>query len=143
VIRAEAEDRTRLTMRSDGTLALVAPTARWIRDLRLRHLFLDVFPYHGDAPVDDIRAIVRATVALAHTHGAYPLFVATNFYRPCLDVGGQKSWLVRTLFEEEGIPHVDVAIDDRMRINSPQGHPNAEGHKKYADAIEAALRAGW
>jgi hypothetical protein len=140
VIRAEAEDRARLRVRADGTLTLVPPTPRWVREVRLRQLLQDLVPYHGDEPVEDIRAVVRASVALARGRDAFPLFVVTNFDCPCLDVDGRKPWLVRTLFEEQGVPHVQVEIPRSMRIDATEWHPNAAGHKKYADAIEAALR---
>jgi hypothetical protein len=139
VTRAEAEDRVRLRLGPDGALALSPATPGWWRDLRLRALWNNTVPYHGDEPIADLRAVVRATVELARGRGAYPLFLATNFDAPCLDVEGRTPWLYRTLFEEQGVPFVRVELTPSMRVGSDEWHPGAQAHARLADAVEAAL----
>jgi hypothetical protein len=141
VLRAETEDRTRLRVGEGGALALVPPSPVWLRDLRLRALWKDAIPYHADAAVADLRAIVRATAELARARGAYPLFLATNYDPPCLDVAGKRPWILRTVFDEQDVPHVDVDLPTSMQIDTYDKHPNSEGHRRLSAAVEGALRA--
>ena len=141
VIRAESETRSRLRIGADGALALEPPPPAWWRDLKLRALLRDAIPYHGDAEMADLRAIVRATADLARSRGAFPLFLATNFDVPCLDVRGKRPWLLRTLFDEQGIAYAAVDLPVSARVGGAEWHPGPIGHKMLADAVEAALRA--
>jgi hypothetical protein len=135
--RAEFEDRTRLRVDGEGTLRLVPPTPSWIEQIRLRRLWRDT--YHGDGEVEDMRATARATVNLARAHGAYPLFVTTNFIEQCLDVKGEKPRLFRTIFDDQKIArvHVDVPASERLASDS---HPGAAAHERMADGVLQALR---
>jgi hypothetical protein len=140
-IRAEAEDQPHLRMRPDGTLARQEPMVAWLRNLRVRQVLRDAIDYHGDATVDNLRAIARATADLARRHGAYPLFVTSDFGTPCIDVDGKGPWLFHSLFDDQGIPRIHVDVDPAGRIADDDPHPGPHGHRVLADAIEQALRA--
>ena len=136
--RAEVEDRSRLRIGEDGALVLVPPTPAWIRDIRLRHVFREL--YHSSAELEDLKAIVRATLALAKQRGAYPLFVTMNFLEPCLAVNGREPALFRDLFDEQNAPRVHVFLPANERL-SDDPHPNPLAHRRIADAVEKALQA--
>jgi hypothetical protein len=134
--RSEVEDRPRLRVNDSDALELVPEPPVWVRDIRLRRIFRNL--YHGTAEVDDLRAIVRDAAALARAHGAYPLFVTMNFLGPCLDVKGAPPFLFRTLFEDQNVPHIHVFLPANERL-SDDLHPGPLAHKRIADAIANAL----
>lgn len=135
--RSENEDLPRLRLGKSGELGLVAPTPQWIREVQLRRVFQSL--YHGSAELDDMRATARAIADLAREHGAFALFVTTNFVERCRDVKGRAPSLFRQVFDEQHLSrvHVDLPATDLLQNN---GHPNAAGHLRIADAVEAALR---
>lgn len=138
VWRAEHEHNPRVRL-VDGKLTRVEPEPQWKRDLRLRRLFRDAF--HASDVVDDVRALVRATLDLGRTRGAEVLFVFTNAAEACVDVEGRAPWLYRTLLEEPALPAVRVDIPPELRLTDGDVHPGPAAHRVLADAIEGALRA--
>jgi hypothetical protein len=139
-IRAENEDQPHLRAAVDGGLVLTPPAPEWLRNLRLRAVLKRAIDYHGDGPVDDLRAVARATQAYARARGAYALFLTTNFETPCVDVDGHGPWLFRTITDEQRIPRVNVDLVSPPRVPGVEPHPPAEGHRLLADAVETALR---
>lgn len=135
--RLKLDDRDHLRVDRNGSLELALRPPSWIDAIRLRRLWRET--HHGDEELDTMRAIARATATLARERSAYPLFVTTNYDRPCLDVDGRSPEIFRTLFEDQGIPHVHVdrPPDDHAIANL---HPSPSSHRKIADAILKALR---
>ncbi len=131
--------RPRLRLGASGALEMAQPTPEWLRKIKMRTLWRNVFPYHDDEAVDIERAVLRASAAAASARGAAPLFVVTNYHTPCLPVNGEPPWLFRTLFEEGGLPRLDVPIDPTWKL-SDDPHPDARAHRKIAEAVERALR---
>jgi hypothetical protein len=141
-IRAENEDQMHLVAGPDGGLVRAPPMPQWLYDVRVRKIITRGIDYHGDAPVENLRAVARALAELARGRGAYPLFLTTNFETPCVDVDGKGPWLFRTLFDDQGIPRVNVDLVAQPRLFGVEPHPQAEGHRILADAVEKGLRAG-
>ena len=139
--RAEVEHMPHLRAADDGGLERAPPVPAWLRDLRLRGVFRRVFDYHGDREIEGLRAVARATEALARRRGAYALFVTTNFGPACVDVDGKPPWLFRTLFDDQGIPRVHVGVPPELEAGPGEPHPGTIAHRIFADAIERALRA--
>lgn len=139
--RAEVEHLPHLRASADGGVERVEPAPAWLRDLRLRSVFLRTIGYHGDREVEGLRAVARATEALARSRGAYALFVTTNFGPACVDVDGRSPWLFRTIFDDQRIPRVHVAVTPELEAGPGEPHPGARAHRLFADAIERALRA--
>jgi len=138
--RSEAEDRGRLRAGPGGELVRVPAAPAWIREIRLRSLLLHALPSHGDAEVEDMRAVVRATVALAKKRGVMPYFLATNFDQACMKLDGKEAWIYRTLFTDQGVAHAVVDLPLDLRVAPEEPHPGAEAHRRLADAVERALR---
>jgi len=139
--RAEAEDRGRLRLGPDGDLVRAPPAPWWIGGLRVRSLLKHALPSHGAEEIEDMRAIVRATVALAKSRGAYPFFLVTNFDLPCLKIDGKEPWIYRALFTEQGVDHAVVDLPPDLRVAPDEPHPGAAAHERLADAVERALEA--
>ncbi|MEO7109830.1 MAG: hypothetical protein ABI183_05290 [Polyangiaceae bacterium] len=137
VERFETEWRNSLEVAPDGGVQVRPPLAPWIREMQLRHVWRGL--YHGDDEIQNMRAVARATIALAKKHGAYPLFVTTNFNAPCLDVKGQSPSLYRTLFDDQQINRIHVDVPMALHAYGDP-HPGPAGHRMIADAIEKALR---
>jgi hypothetical protein len=139
--RAEIEDHPHLVADGLGGLTRAPPKPAWLRDVRVRTLFRRAIDYHGDAEIADLRAVARATAELARRRGAYPLFVTTNFERPCVDVDGKGPWLFRTTFDDQGLARVHVHLGPEAKATPLDPHPGPYGHRLLADAVEGALRA--
>ena len=126
--------------RGDGTFDSVGPEPPWVQNLRTLRLWRTIFHYNDDEAVEIERALLRDTARAVRARGALPLFLVTNFQAPCLPVDGQPPWLFRTLFEDDALPHVDVALDPTWTL-ADDPHPDARAHGALADAVEKALRA--
>ncbi len=124
--------REHFVVAGDGTLARVPP-ATGLAAWRLARLGSDE-PFHGDEPIRVTRAILVAAAQAARARGARPLFVVTNYGRPCR---GDDPWMVRELFA--GLPHVRVELTDADIVSPADPHPNPRGARKIADAILAAV----
>lgn len=133
--------RWRLALGPDGGFVPVAPSPAWWRASPLRDLVEHAVPYHGDEAVDLGRALVAATSRVALDHGAFPLFVLTNWGPPCLpDATGAPS-IEQRLFGGQDIRRVRVDLDADWEDRTTR-HTDARGHRLLAAAIEQALRDG-
>jgi hypothetical protein len=131
--------RERLALLADGSLAVVLPAPKFVRDVRLFELFDRVAP-RDDTAFRIARAILIATARDARARGAFPLFVATNFRSPCLhDESGQSS-LAHRLFAGLDLPYVSVDLDPRWAVPG-DGHPDVRGSRALAEAIVTELSA--
>jgi hypothetical protein len=131
------DDRPRLILRG-GELQLLPARAV---DLRLRQLLVNEIPYLSEARLQEslalTRAILEATAASARSRGARPLFVVPSYgpQRPL--EAHPEAFIVHALLD--GLPHLVVDID-RAHILPFDGHPDAEGAQKLAEATAAALQ---
>jgi hypothetical protein len=131
--------RKRLSLGPDGTFVPVEPQPAWWRSSPLRALAEHVVPYHGDEAVDLARALIAATSRDALDHGAYPLFVLTNWGPPCLpDPDGAPS-VERRLFGGQDVRWVRVDLDPGWEDTTTR-HTDARGHRLIASAVERVLR---
>jgi hypothetical protein len=136
--------RTHLELDGQGHITVVGPSSLVGPQSRLAHLLFDGVPYRDDAftrrSVDLLRAIFADTGARARARGAYPLFVIPTYgpSRP-LDQRGD-GWLIRELFESQGLPYLLVDIDPNDIVPG-DGHPSAAGAALIARQVTAALRA--
>jgi hypothetical protein len=130
--------RTHLELAGDGSLFPVTAQPAWWLDSPLRALAKQLMPYHSDRALAIARALVAATASEARAHGAYPLFVLTNWGRACLpDESGAPS-VQRRLFGGLDVPFVRVDLDPSWEDRTTF-HPDARGHRLLADAILRAL----
>jgi hypothetical protein len=127
--------RPHLALDPGGELVTV-PAATGPRLARL----LDELPWRGDEALRATAAVLRATAAAARARGAVPLFVVTNYGRPCLHDAGGEAWIVDELFVRQGLPfvRVDLGPDDRLP-GIFEEHPGPGGARRIAAAVEAAL----
>ncbi|HEY6098501.1 MAG TPA: hypothetical protein VIW03_03670 [Anaeromyxobacter sp.] len=126
--------RPRLDLGPDGALVPV-PASSGPRLARL----LRELPLRGDARLRITAAILRATAEAARAHGAFPLFVVTNYGPPCLHEGGE-AWIVEELFVRQGLPFVRVDLDrEDVLPGAFERHPAGPGARKIARAVELAL----
>ena len=129
-------DRPHMELRNDGTLELLPATT----GLKIA-LMVNNEPYRGNGPLETTRAVLRATAAAVRARGARPLFLITNFGPACLpDEGLSTPWFVHELFEREALPYVLVQYGADETPTEIEIHPNAAVHRRFADAIERALR---
>jgi hypothetical protein len=127
--------RPRLALRPDGALASVPPSS----GPRLARL-LQQLPVHGDEALRVTAAILRATAEAARSHGAFPLFVVTNYGPACLRDGDEEPWLVEELFVRQALPFVRVDLEDGDLLPGLlERHPGPRGSARIAAAVEAAL----
>jgi hypothetical protein len=106
-------------------------------------MLVNEIPYFGDAALRESEqltaAILRQTARTALGHGAQPLFAV-------LSIGPQRppaehpEWsLIRELFVEQHLPHALIDLPPSELVPG-DGHPDPRGHRRIADALEAALR---
>src|SRR5947209_17119267 len=128
--------RPRLVLR-EGKLVLAPPAAGLFAGTRLRDLLVNEVPVLSEGKLEQSLAVTAAVVAevaaKARARGAKPLFVV-----PALDSQHGPEWLVRALFEEQGIPALVVPIDS-AHILPYDGHPDAEATRAMAALVERAL----
>jgi hypothetical protein len=128
--------RPRLALR-DGSLVLLPAASGPFAGTRLRDLLVNELPVLREDDLQEslavTRAVVREVASKARARGAMPLFLV-----PGLDSQRGLAWLVRTIFEEQGIPAV-VAKIDSAHIMPYDGHPDAEATRAMAGLVERAL----
>jgi hypothetical protein len=138
--RSLRADRPRLVLDDRGALTFRPPANELLSGLRLVSLFRYRLPLATSAEVEGAQALARtvfaATAAAARARGAVPLFVVIAG-----EGSTEREALSRALFEAPGLPYVTVDLQAEDVIPR-DGHPNARGAHKLADAIAAALRAG-
>jgi hypothetical protein len=128
--------RPRLVLR-EGALVLAPAAAGPFAGTRLRDLFVNEVPLLWEGQLREslavTAAVVREVARKARARGANPLFVV-----PALDSRRGLGWLVRPLFEDQGIPAVVVPIDS-AHILPYDGHPDAAATRAMAAQVERAL----
>jgi len=128
--------RPRLVLR-DGVLVLAPAAAGPFAGTRLRDLLVNEVPVLWEGKLQEslevTRAVVRDVAAEARSRGAKPLFVV-----PALDSQRGLGWLVRALFDDQGIPAVVVPVGP-AHILPYDGHPDAEATRAMAVQVERAL----
>jgi hypothetical protein len=128
--------RPRLVLR-DSALVLVPAASGLFAGTRLRDLLVNEVPVLWESKLQEslavTAAVVREVAAKARARGAKPLFVL-----PALDSQRDPGWLVRALFEEQGIPAVVVRVDS-AHILPYDGHPDAEATRAMAGLVGRAL----
>ena len=106
---------------------------------RLRSLAQVFVPYRTDSAIEEglrmTRDVLRATVALAASHGATPVIFVPQFGHD--DERDQA--LRRAIFDGLGFSYVFVEIDPAWRISWDR-HPDARAAKVMADAVAGAIR---
>jgi hypothetical protein len=122
----------------------LGPELVWLppeRHWRLAAVARWLVPYRSDAEIERgiaaTRAVLRATVNLAHTRGAVPLIVVPQF-SPEAPV---ERMLRHRILDEVGLPYVWVELDPSWRVPGDQ-HPDARAAHAMAVAIAARLRGG-
>ncbi len=133
--------RPRLVLDAGGSLVRVeaeTPPPAWWKSSPVRRLAHGLFPYHDASPIELVRAIFRATAADARAHGAYPLFVLSNWGAACLPPAPGEPTLAERIFGGLDLPWIEVKLDPTW-IEHSTFHPNAKAHRVIADAIERAL----
>jgi hypothetical protein len=97
--------------------------------------------YHSPESIPLTRAILQATAELARSRGAIPVFLWTNYGRPCDLSDRGTSPLEDVLFSGLGVAHVrvDIAPDQTIQ-GAADAHPDEKGHQALARAVLDALR---
>jgi hypothetical protein len=136
--RDVAPDRPHLAPGSPQGLTLEPAAERTlIGQSRLLSLLADATGVHSDAAITRVRAIMAATARISLEHGAFPLFILLDWPTCLPDQTGAPS-IERTLFEELDVTHVRVHLP-RDDYDPVMFHPNSDGHRAIADAIERVL----
>jgi hypothetical protein len=138
--RDVASWRNRLGVDVDGRLLPVPKQAKVWRTSPVLALAERLGPWQSDESIDVARAIFAATDRAVRACGAYPLFVLTNYQRPCLpDASGRPSIEAR-IFDGLPVQHIRVDIDAKWIIKT-NGHPDARAHALLGAEIAGALAA--
>jgi hypothetical protein len=128
--------RERLVLSSEGRLELAPASTSWWQTSPLRKLL----GYHSSEAVPLARAIFRATADLARSREARPLFIWTNYGRPCSTTDRGTSLLEERIFSGLDAIHVRVDIaPDQTIEKGKDAHPNEIGHQALAKAVLDAL----
>lgn len=136
------DDRPRLVLGPTGELELVPAATDFLSRLAIRRLLWKGLPYLGDRAIDRTlaltSAILRETTIRTRARGGTPLFVIPS-YGPnrALDEHAE-AWIVRALFEKQGLPFILVDVPAGQRLNG-DFHPGPRGDETIAAAILAAL----
>jgi hypothetical protein len=116
-------------------LAWLAPKPRW----RLTMIASWLAPYRGSDEIENgilaTRAVLRATVDLAHAHGAAAIIVVPQF----TPEDATERLLRRRILDETGLPYVWVPLDPAWRLPVDR-HPDARGARAIAIAVAERLR---
>jgi len=140
--RSLQDYRPRLVLRP-GALTLAPPAAGFFARLRLRDLVVNEIPYLGeDALRESVRinaAVLRETARTALARGARPLFAVFSIGPQRAPAAHPEWWLIRELFVDQRLPYVLIDLDPSDLVPG-DGHPNARGHRRIADAVEGALQ---
>jgi hypothetical protein len=129
--------RERLVLSQRGRLELEPASTSFWATSPLRKLI----GYHSSDAIALTRAVLQATAELAHSRGAVPIFLWTNYGRPCDLTERGTSVLEERLFSGFDATHVRVEIPPSQTIqNGEDPHPNEIGHQALARAVLEALR---
>jgi hypothetical protein len=140
--RGLRDDRPRLILDDAGGFKLVPPASDFVARSRLRDIIHNRLPYVSDANLKRSLAFLRSAVAaaarLARAHGGIPVFIVPSLgpERPLDD--HDEAWLIHEVFPDHSLPFVVVDLQPELLLPH-DGHPNAQGAKKIADAVEAKL----
>jgi hypothetical protein len=129
--------RQHLALSPEGRLELVSATTSLWATSPLRRLI----GYHSADAIAVTRAILQATIDLSRSRGAIPIFVWTNYGRPCDPSDGGISVLEERLFS--GLDSVHVRVDiapEQTLAGDADAHPNEIGHQSLARGVLGALR---
>ena len=130
------DDRSRLVVR--GGALVVEPASR--SRLRLRQVFVDEIPYLSETRLERslrlTRQILHATAEAARSRGAWPLFAVPCVGPPRPLDAHPEAFVIHALLDD--LPHVVVDIEPAHLIPG-DGHPDAVGAGRIADAIAGAL----
>jgi hypothetical protein len=129
--------REHLVLSPSGRLELEpASTSLWATSPLWR-----LVGYHSSEAIPLTNAILQATAELSRSRGAIPLFLWTNYGRPCAVTDRGPSTLEERLFSGLSATHVRVDIPPDQTINGAEdGHPNELGHQTLARGVLDALR---
>jgi hypothetical protein len=140
--RSLRDDRPRLILDEDGKFKLVPPASDFLSRLRLRDILHNRVTYVSEAKLEQALAFVRSAIAAAaraaRAHGALPLFVVPSLGPERSADDHEEAWLIHEVFPDPTVPFVLVDLAPEMLLPH-DGHPNARGAKKIADAVEAKL----
>jgi hypothetical protein len=130
----------RLALAQDGSFETVGPGPRLWWSSPIRNTVVErIWHYDDDEAIDVGRAALRETARAARAHGAFPLFVWTNYDLPCLPDAQGTPAIYRSVFDGLDVAHILVDIPPAERLTGDQ-HPGVTGHDHIAAAIEAVLR---
>lgn len=128
--------RDRLVLTPEGRLELEAASTSLFATSPLRRLM----GYHSADAIALARAIFQATAEVARSRGALPVFLWTNYGRPCDHTDRGTSILEERLFSGLEATHVrvDIAADQTIE-GAEDAHPDEKGHQALAKAVLGAL----
>jgi hypothetical protein len=140
--RGLRDDRPRLILDDAGGFKLVPPALDFLARSRLRDIIHNRLPYVSDANLKRSLAFVRSAVAaaarLTRAHGAIPVFVVPSLGPERSLDEHDEAWLIHEVFPDPALSFVVVDLQPELLLPH-DGHPNARGAKKIADAVEAKL----
>lgn len=123
----------------DGTTEARPMLPEIVRRSPLLEVLGRLTPWESGDSIAVPRAIHVAADRVVRARGAYPLFVLTNYQKPCLpDASGRPS-IEGLLYDGLPLQHVRVDLDPAA-IVSTNGHPDASAHARMAEAVVKALR---
>lgn len=131
--------RPRLAPDGQGHLVTVPPTSEFWRKSPLLEFFGDVVQVHDGSAVDTTRALLRETASVARARGAHPLFVVTQCGPRCVVRPGESPWIAKRLVEGLDAQTIETNFEPSLELTHDM-HPNPEGARQYAAAIERALQ---
>jgi hypothetical protein len=109
------------------------------RPARLAALAHALVPYRSSAAIErgvaTTRAVLRATLALAHTRGARGLIIVPQFGAE----SAAEATLRRRVLDEAGLPYLLIPLDPAWRL-AGDAHPDARAADAIAQEIAARLR---
>lgn len=134
--------KPRLVLSERGALESLPAATGWLSQLRLRRLLLNELPYSSDrgiaATVALTRVILRETVKKTQARGGTAVFLIPLQGPPRTLEEHAEAWIIRSIFEAEGVPYVLVDLDgDLLLAGDP--HPNPRGAQLIASALLDAL----
>jgi len=142
MLQRNLQDYRPLLVLRGGALELVPPADGFFARLRLRDLLVNELPWLSESRLREslqlTSAILRETARRSRQHGAAPLFVVPSVGPPRPFEAHREAWILRELFVEPRLHFVLVDLPPDELV-AGDGHPGPGGHRRLADAIEAAL----
>jgi hypothetical protein len=140
--RSLRDDRPHLALDGAGHLQLLPAASGLLANTRLHQIVHNRLPVASEKDLQRAlavsRAVLQASATEVRARGARPLFVIPS---------QNAAWMIRLLFGGAGVPdsspHVlpHIVVDlDATQIIPRDGHPNADGARRIAAAIVAAIR---